>query len=608
MKNNKRQDDFDGGKVARRLSTAPGVYQMLAEDGHALYIGKARNLRKRVGSYFGRTPSNTRTLNMLAQVRAIEVSITRTEGEALLLENELIKSLKPRYNVLLRDDKSYPMIYLSSADEYPRLAFHRGPKRRPGRYFGPFPSAHGVRDSLNLMQKLFRVRQCEDTFFSNRSRPCLQHQIRRCTAPCVDLIGKADYAGDVRHATLFLEGRSQLVIEDLIGQMDRASEALEFEHAAALRDQITALKRVQARQHVAGVSTDMDIVAAFGTGGVACVQVFFFRQGRHLGNRSFFPRNSGAASQIEVLQAFVSQYYLRHQAPRELVVNGVLPDKKLLAEVLSQRAGRKVVIISQPRGEKLKWLQMARTNAEAALQVHLASHAGQRKRLRALQELLKLDEAPARMECFDISHTQGEATVASCVVFDADGPVKSEYRRFNINGIEPGDDYAAMHQALSRRYRRLLSDEGKIPDVLFIDGGKGQVTQALEIMDEYQIDQTLVVGVAKGRQRRAGHETLLVGRNRKAVVPGPESIASHLIQQIRDEAHRFAITGHRQRRGKTRQRSLLEDIPGIGAKRRRSLLRHFGGLHGLTAAGVEDLVAIDGISGELAQRIYDALH
>jgi excinuclease ABC subunit C len=604
----KKETSFDGAKVARRLSTAPGVYRMLAEEGRVLYVGKASNLRKRVGSYFGRSPANTRTLNMLAQVRAIEVSITRTEGEALLLENDLIKSLKPRYNVLLRDDKSYPMIYLSSEDEFPRLAFHRGPRRLPGRYFGPFPSAHGVRDSLNLMQKLFRVRQCEDSFFSNRSRPCLQHQIRRCTGPCVGLIDRQDYARDVRHATLFLDGQSHKVIEDLIAQMDRASDALEFEQAAALRDQIAALKRVQTQQHVAGVSTDMDIVAAFGTGGVACVQVFFFRQGRNLGNRSFFPRNSGAASQSDVLQAFVSQYYLRHQAPRELVVNGDLPDKLLLAEVLGERAGHKFKIISRPRGEKLKWLQMAGTNAEAALKVHLATHAGQRKRLVALQKLLQLEELPSRMECFDISHTQGEATVASCVVFDADGPVKSEYRRFNIKDIEPGDDYAAMHQALSRRYKRLVSAEGKIPDVLFIDGGKGQVTQALEIMDEYQIDQTLVVGVSKGPERRAGHETLLLGRARKELFPGPESIASHLIQQIRDEAHRFAISGHRQRRGKTRQRSQLQEIPGVGAKRRRSLLRHFGGLQGLMAAGVEDLEAIDGISNELAQRIYDALH
>lgn len=608
MSKDKRKKKFDGAKIARRLSTAPGVYQMIAEGGQTLYVGKARNLRKRVGSYFGRVPSNTRTLSMLTQVRGIEISITRTEGEALLLENELIKSLKPRYNVLLRDDKSYPMIYLSSEDDFPRLAFHRGPKRLPGRYFGPFPSAHGVRDSLNLMQKLFRVRQCEDSFFANRSRPCLQHQIRRCTAPCVSKINQQDYARDVHHATLFLEGRSQVVVEDLIEQMEQASQALEFEHAAALRDQIAALKRVQARQHVSGVSADMDIVAAYGTGGVACVQVFFFRQGRNLGNRSFFPRNSGAASQVEVLQAFVSQYYLRHQAPRELVVNGSLPDKGLLVEILSQKAGHKVGIISRPRGEKLKWLQMAKTNAEAALKVHLASHAGQRKRITALQQLLQLDEMPTRMECFDISHTQGEATVASCVVFDADGPVKSDYRRFNIADIEPGDDYAAMHQALSRRYRRLVSEEGKIPDILFIDGGKGQVTQALEIMDEFQIEQTLVVGVAKGPERRAGHETLLIGRNRKAVVPGPESIASHLIQQIRDEAHRFAITGHRQRRGKTRQRSRLEDIPGVGAKRRRNLLQHFGGLHGLIAAGVEDLAVIDGISEALAQRIYDALH
>jgi excinuclease ABC subunit C len=598
---------FDGRIFARRLTTKPGVYRMLDAQAKVLYVGKARNLRKRVSSYFNRGASNLRTQLMINQVADIEISVTRTEGEALLLENELIKSFKPRYNVLLKDDKSYPFIYLSK-DQFPRLAFHRGPQRLKGKYFGPFPSAHGVRDSLNLMQKLFRVRQCEDSFFANRSRPCLQYQIKRCTAPCVGHIDADRYAQDVGHASMFLKGRGQQVIDDLAIAMERASAELAFERAADLRDQIATLRTVLAQQHVAGARGDLDIVAVFGDGAEMCLQVFFFRQGRNLGNRAFFPRNSGRAGRPEVLQAFLSQYYLAHDLPPELAISEPIEDKALLEEIFSVRAGRKVRIVARARGEKARWVEMARSNAEMALKQQLASHAGIRRRVTALKELLDLDDLPGRMECFDISHTQGEATVASCVVFDANGPIKGDYRRFNIRGITPGDDYAAMRQALERRYQRLKAGEGVIPDILFIDGGDGQVTQALEVLEELQIDETLVVGISKGPERRAGEETLIVGRERRRLEPGPDSVAGHLIQWVRDEAHRFAITGHRGQRAKARQKSRLEDIPGIGAKRRRNLLSRFGGLQGILNAGVEELCSVDGISQELAQRIYDVLH
>lgn len=602
---------FDGRRFARTLTSRPGVYRMLAADGQVLYVGKASNLRNRVGSYFTRGMLQPRIAAMVAQICEIEVSITRTAAEALLLEDQLIKSLKPRYNVMLRDDKSYPHIYLS-AHAFPRLAFHRGPQRESGQYFGPYPSAYSVRDSLKLMQKLFRVRQCEDTFFSNRSRPCLQYQIQRCTAPCVAAIEPEDYARDVRHATLFLEGRSQQVIDELAQQMQCASDRLAFEEAAQLRDQIATLQKIQAQQFVLGAKGDLDIVALAGIGNAACVAVFFFRKGRNLGNRSFFPRNVVDATAADVLQAFLSQFYVDKELPPELVVSDSLVDAELLADAFSERAGRQVRIIHQPRGDKLKWLRMARENAKAALQTRMAGHAGMRKRLQSLTELLGLDELPNRIECFDISHTQGEATVASCVVFDAEGPRKSDYRRFNIkhigDEIKGGDDYAAMHQALERRYSRLKTGEGKLPDLLLIDGGKGQVAQAMEVLEELQLDQLKVVGVAKGPSRKVGGETLIVGGTNTEFSPQSDSPGFQLIHHIRDEAHRFAITGHRARRAKARQSSSLERIPGIGAARRKALLGRFGGIQGVKSAGVEELSRVPGISQALAQRIYDVLH
>ncbi|MEM7706919.1 MAG: excinuclease ABC subunit UvrC [Pseudomonadota bacterium] len=599
---------FDGKAFAARLSTKPGVYQMQSDTGAVLYVGKAHNLRKRVASYFTRTVPNNRIASMLSQVAHIEVTVTRTEAEALLLENQLIKELKPRYNVLLRDDKSYPYIYLSSKDTFPRLAFHRGARRAPGRYFGPFPSAYAVRDSLNQMQKLFRVRQCEDSFFANRSRPCLQYQIKRCTAPCVDAISEQEYARDVRHAELFLEGRDHQVIDELGAEMAQASSELEFEKAAQIRDQIANLKRVQSEQHVMGAKGNIDLLAVASDGPTACVQAIYFREGRNVGSRSFFPRNRAEVGPDAVLSAFIIQYYSGRDLPSELVVDRDFPDRELLCRVLGERAGRPVRILHRPRGDKARWLAMARTNAESALVSHLAGRSGMSERMEALAKLLDLPAPPDRIECFDISHTQGEATVASCVVFDADGPRKSDYRRFNISHITPGDDYAALRQAFLRRYRRLKAGEGTMPDLLLIDGGKGQLTQGLEVLAELEITDVLLVGIAKGPERRGGEETLFVGPEQRPVVPGGDSSASHLIQNIRDEAHRFAITGHRQRRAKKRQTSVLEEVSGIGATRRRQILQHFGGLKGVRRAGVEELCAVEGISAELAQRIYDALH
>ncbi len=599
---------FDGKAFAARLSTKPGVYRMQSESGAVLYVGKAHNLRKRVASYFTRTVPNNRIASMLSQVGHIEVTVTRTEAEALLLENQLIKELKPRYNVLLRDDKSYPYIYLSSKDTFPRLAFHRGARRAPGRYFGPFPSAYAVRDSLNQMQKLFRVRQCEDSFFANRSRPCLQYQIKRCTAPCVEAISEQDYARDVRHAELFLEGRDHQVIDELGAEMAQASSELEFEKAAQIRDQIANLKRVQSEQHVMGAKGNIDLLAVASDGPTACVQAIYFREGRNVGSRSFFPRNRAEVGPDAVLSAFIIQYYSGRDLPSELVVDRDFSDRELLSRVLGERAGRPVRILHRPRGDKARWLAMARTNAQSALVSHLAGRSGMSERMEALAKLLDLPAPPDRIECFDISHTQGEATVASCVVFDADGPRKSDYRRFNISNITPGDDYAALRQAFMRRYRRLKAGEGTMPDLLLIDGGKGQLTQGLEVLDELEISDVLLVGIAKGPERRGGEETLFVGPEQRPVVPGGDSAASHLIQNIRDEAHRFAITGHRQRRAKKRQTSVLEEVSGIGATRRRQILQHFGGLKGVRRAGVEELCAVEGISAELAQRIYDALH
>ena len=526
----------------------------------------------------------------------------------MLLENNLIKSLRPRFNVLLRDDKSYPYIRLTVRDEFPRLGFYRGSRKGGDRFFGPYPSAWSVRETLQLLQKLFPIRQCEDGFFRNRSRPCLQYQIKRCSGPCVGLVTRSDYADDVEHTIKFLDGRTDEVVAELAERMEQAAEALEFERASVLRDQISTLQRIQQRQYVSGEGGDLDIVACAQEGGLSCVQVFFIRSGRNLGNKPFFPKTPEDTDPAGVMSAFLAQFYGDKPTPPQIVVSPEPEDLELLQSAFSEQAGRRVVIKPRVRGDRARWLEMARGNARLALKSRLGSQAGYTRRLQALREALDLDEQPRRMECFDVSHTGGERTVASCVVFDAEGPRKSDYRRFNIDGETPGDDYAAMHQALTRRYTRVKQGEYSSPDLLLIDGGRGQLSSVQDALQELAVSGVTLVGVSKGPDRRAGTEQLwLSGRNTAVILP-PDSPAMHLVQQIRDEAHRFAITGHRQRRAKARTKSVLEEIAGVGPKRRQRLLRQFGGIQGLTRAGVDDIARVEGISRTLAQQIYDAFH
>ena len=605
---------FDGKVFVQTLTSSSGVYRYFDAADELLYVGKASNLKKRVGSYFLKPRMEPRIAAMVSQIARVEITVTRTEGEALLLESQLIKSLKPRYNILLRDDKSYPYIYLSTGEDYPRLAFHRGAKNLKGKFFGPYPSTYAVRESLSLMQKLFKVRQCEDSYFRNRSRPCLQHQIGRCTAPCVQLIGVDDYASDVRHAQMFLEGRSKAVLDELGEAMERSSRELQFERAAILRDQVAALRQLQAQYHVQGANADMDVIACSIESGIACVSVLFFRNGISLGTRDFFPRLPlEDAESLDVLAQFIAQYYLDRPVPRELILSEPIADQDILAELLGQQTGHVVELKSSVRGDRAQFLQMAQRNARASLTARLASRQTVGTRFEDLKKVLELDFSPRRIECFDISHTMGEATVASCVVFGPEGPEKSHYRRFNIAGITPGDDYAAMHQALTRRFRKVAEGEGAKPDVLLIDGGNGQVAQAMDVLSELGVSGIEVVGVAKGPGRRAGEETLVLARKAagslgRELHPGSSSPALHLVAAVRDEAHRFAISGHRKRREKARERSVLEDVQGIGARRRSALLKAFGGLSGVEAAGVEELMSVKGIDRGLAERIYESLH
>ena len=603
--------DFDPGECLKQIPQSPGVYRMVDAGGQVLYVGKAKNLKRRVASYFTRA-LNGRILSMVGQVADIEVTVTRSEGEALLLESNLIKSLKPRYNVVLRDDKSYPYILLTDQDPFPRLSFYRGPRKGPGRYFGPYPSAWAVRETLQLLQRLFPVRQCEDSFYRTRSRPCLQYQIKRCTGPCVGLVSEEVYREDVERTAKFLDGRTEEVISELASAMESAAAALDFERAAVLRDRIATLQRIRERQYVSGEGGDLDIVACAQEGGASCVQVFFIRAGRNLGNKAFFPLAPEDTEEGVLLAGFLAQFYVDKQIPPELVVSAEPEDLELLETALGERAGHRVQIKSRVRTERARWLEMARGNALVALKSRLGSQAGYARRLASLRDALDLVEAPNRMECFDISHTQGERTVASCVVFDGEGPRKSDYRRFNIDGITPGDDYAALHQALTRRYLRVKQGEYPVPDLLFIDGGRGQIGSVADALQELGLSVgpggIAMVGIAKGPDRRPGTEQLwLLGRG-TPVILAADSPAMHLIAQIRDEAHRFAITGHRQRRAKARTVSVLEEIGGVGPKRRQNLLKAFGGIRGLARAGVEDIAQVDGIGRDLAQRIHDALH
>lgn len=606
---------FDSKAFLATLAKQPGVYRMLDAEGGVIYVGKASNLKARVSSYFSAQPHTAKTMAMLAQVANVEVTTTSSEVEALLLECNLIKRHRPRYNVMLRDDKSFPYIHLST-HEYPRLSFYRGSKKVSGKLFGPYPGAGAVREALLEVQKLFGIRPCTDIFFANRSRPCLQFQIKRCSAPCTGEISRDAYLQDVKEAVQVLEGHGQELINELAQRMEQAATQLEFERAARLRDRIQAVKSIQSIQSMNSRGTDdVDVAACAEINGQFCIAVVYIRGGKNLGSNNFFPK-AGIAERDEVLGSFITQYYLSHDVPEEVVIDKQLTDAELIAATISQQVHHAVQLRSNVRGERARWLEMARSNAELGLRMRQSSEAAMSHQLQALAEILNLSQPLSRMECFDISHTMGEATVASCVVFNSEGPLKSDYRRFNIEGLAPGDDYGALRQAITRRYARIKQGEVPLPDVLFIDGGENQLAVAVQVLNELCIKDVKLVGVAKGADRRAGQERLFMVDNADehsvsadpAILLPPDSAALHLIQRIRDEAHRFAITGHRQRRGKARQQSLLETISGLGPRKRRQLLQQFGGMQGLKRASSEDLQHVKGISPALADSIFSTLH
>ena len=598
---------FDPRELLASLPHLPGVYRMFDAAGAALYVGKARDLKKRVANYFQKTGHEPRIATMIAQVARVETTVARSEGEALLLENNLIKALEPRYNILFRDDKSYPYVCLSG-DPYPQLRFHRGALDRRHRYFGPFPSAGAVRDGMALLQKVFQLRTCENTVFANRSRPCMLHQIERCTAPCVGLISETDYREDVQAAVLFLQGKTDEVLAQLKAQMDEAATALSFERAARIRDKIQRLRELQARQFVESTTAgDIDVVVAVYEQGVFAVNVVMIRGGRHVGDRTSFPRHAESGNPSDVVAAFLAQHYFERPVPPTLIAPQA-EDGATLAGVLSEQSGRKVEIVTNPGGERRVWVTMATQNATLAIHQRLAQKATQEERLAALQEALELPPSTQRIECFDVSHTMGEAAVASCVIFDRLAMQTSEYRRFNVTPAQGGDDYAAMREALSRRCARIVAGEYPAPDLLVIDGGRGQVSVAAEVLAEQGLHQVPLIGIAKGPERKPGLEDI-VFPGREAVLNLPaDHPGLHLLQQIRDEAHRFAIQGHRARRGKARTTSALQEIDGIGVKRRQALLTHFGGLKGMQSASVEEIARVPGISQALAERIYAQLH
>jgi excinuclease ABC subunit C len=598
---------FDARELIASLPNLPGVYRMLNVAGETLYVGKARDLRKRVASYFQKSDHDPRIEAMVGQVARVETTVTRNEGEALLLENNFIKSHQPRYNVLYRDDKSYPYVCLTG-EKFPQLRFHRGKLEKPHRYFGPFPSAGAVRDGIAELQKVFQLRTCEPTVFANRSRPCMLHQIERCTAPCVGFIDEAAYKDDVQNAILFLQGKTSEVLERLQRKMEDASGALAFEEAARVRDKITRLNRLQSRQFVESATAgDIDVVGAAEDRGFTAVNLVMVRGGRHVGDRSFFPQHAEGASVAEIVSAFLMQHYLERPAPPTIIAPEAA-DNEVLAEVLSSQSARKVEIVTNPGGERRVWITMATQNAELAIQQRLAQKATQDERLAVLQEGLGLPSTVQRIECFDVSHTMGEAAVASCVIFDRLSMQTSEYRRFNVKPAIGGDDYAALKEALTRRVARIVSGEYPAPDLLVIDGGKGQVGVAAEVLAEQGLHGTHLIGIAKGPERKPGLEEIIFPDRATPLTLAPDHPGLHLLQQIRDEAHRFAIQGHRARRGKARTTSTLQEIGGIGSKRRQALLSHFGGLKGVQAASVDDLARVPGISRALAERIYASLH
>lgn len=597
---------FDHKTFLRNLTEAPGVYRMIGIDEEVLYVGKAKNLKRRVTSYFQKNHPSPRIAMMVTQIARIDTTAVRSEAEALILENTLIKTLKPRYNILFRDDKSYPYIAITG-DAAPRLAYYRGAFEKGVRYFGPYPSSWAARESVQLLQRLFLLRTCENSVFSNRSRPCLLHQIKRCSAPCVDIIKPEAYARDVKLAVLFLEGRHSDVMEGLSARMQEASDRFAFEEAAVFRDQIRALQTVLHKQFVdSGKDEDVDIIVAQQISGLVCVNLAMVRGGRHLGDRPQFPQGSEGLEVADALLAFVEQHYRDHPAPAKLVIEGA--EAAVLRQVLEEVLDHPPIVAAARFQAEKAWVEMAQINAGLAIETRLRETGRAEGQLDALQAALGMAEKPRRIECFDISHTQGEATVASCVVWDGVGMKKSEYRRFNISGITPGDDYAAMRQALTRRYEKVAAGEGVRPDLILIDGGKGQVGIAWEVLTELGLQSIEMVGVAKGEGRKAGLEQLIHPDGRPGLALGGEHPALHLIQIVRDEAHRFAITGMRARRSKTRLTSKLEDIPGVGPTRRKKLIEAFGGLAGVRDATVEDLCRVEGINRKMAELIYNALH
>ncbi len=600
---------FDHKTFLKNLTTAPGVYQMYNAAGEILYVGKAKHLKNRVSSYFRSSGLTLKTEALVKRIASIEVTVTANEAEALVLEHNLIKSQRPPYNILLRDDKSYPYIFLSSGT-FPRLALHRGAKTKKGEYFGPFPNASAVRESLHFLKKTFQVRQCEDSVYKNRTRPCLQHQIGRCKAPCVDWVSEAEYTEDVRHTKMFLQGRSESLHQELAEAMAQEAEQMAFEKAAAYRDQIAALRQVQLQFAVEKGQGNTDVVACRVLAGEICVHVLFIRDGRMLGSKSYFPKGRIADTEAEVLEAFLPQFYLNKSAfdvPSEIVVSHDIPSKTVLAEVISSTAQKAVQLTHNVRTHRAQWVAMALMAAEQNIKTRINNLKTIGAKVEALQMVLGLEDPIERMECFDISHSSGEHPVASCVVFDASGPLKSDYRRFNIENVQAGDDYAAMAQALTRRYSRLQKEGKPLPTLVIVDGGKGQMTQAKTVKAELGINDVMLVGVAKGTTRKAGFETL-VSETGKTWVLDSDDPALHILQHIRDEAHRFAVTGHKAARDKRRRRSRLEDIPGVGAKRRKQLLQHFGGIQEVLAASADELAKVQGISKKLALEVYSTLH
>ncbi|POW57581.1 excinuclease ABC subunit C [Candidatus Pantoea alvi] len=604
---------FNAKAFLSTVTSQPGVYRMYDASDTVIYVGKAKDLKKRLSSYFRSHVGSRKTEVLVSNIHHIDVTVTHTETEALLLEHNYIKLYQPRYNVLMRDDKSYPFIFLSG-DTHPRLAYHRGAKHAKGEYFGPFPNGYAVRETLALMQKVFPIRQCENSVYRNRSRPCLQYQIGRCLGPCVaGLVSEEEYAQQTEYVRLFLAGKDDQVLNMLVKRMEEASIGLRFEEAARLRDQIQAVRRITEKQFVSNQGDDLDVIGVAYDAGMACLHVLFIRQGKVLGSRSYFPKVPADTELAEVVQTFVGQFYLQgseaRTLPGDILLDFDLPERELLSASLSELAGRHVAIQSKPRGDRARYLKLARTNAATALTTRLSQHSTIQQRLAALAQFLELDKIN-RMECFDISHTMGEQTIASCVVFDANGPLRSDYRRYNIEGITPGDDYAAMNQVLRRRYGKAL-EEDKIPDVILIDGGKGQLSQAKQVFAELEVEwdksRPILLGVAKGSDRKAGLETLFFEAEGEGVSLPPDSAALHVIQHIRDDAHNHAISGHRKKRAKVKNTSALESIEGIGPKRRQQLLKYMGGLQPLMNATVEEIANVPGISFALAEKIYHSL-